>query len=592
MSRATPLQVLCLPLAAVLSLILTGCGGGGNSTPIKVPPPPSYSVTAAALTPTSVLGGSSAASTVTVTPANGYSGTITLACAITGGSTNPPTCSFNPSTVPITAGAGASTLTVSTLDTTPSAAYAISVTATDANNAAPSNGAQALSLTLKFQHIVVIFQENRTPDNLFHDPNLIAAGADIASSGTNSAGQTIQLVPTTLGQNYDQSHQNNAFTAMCDYDASTKTCKMDGADLIQVTCSKGATNCPPANPQFMYVQQSDVQPYFDMAEQYTFADRMFQTNQGPSFPAHQFLISGTSEPSAGSNLFVAENPLGIANSSADAGCTAPSTEYVSLIDPSGDESSNPTIYPCFDHPTLTDELNTAGVTWRYYAPLAGSIWTAPNAIEHMCVPVDQSGTLTCTGNDWVKNVSLQTQADMAPILTEIAGGKLKQVDWVIPNGGNSDHSGMPTTTGGPSWVASIVNAIGQSPYWSNTAIIIAWDDWGGWYDHVPPPKVVNDGSSWGSGYVYGFRVPMIVVSPLAKPQFISHTPHDFGSILKFIENNFSVPPLGFADTNALDDLSDCFDFTQTPLTFKTINAPLKADFFIHDKRPITGPDDD
>lgn len=549
-------------------------------------------MTAAALTPASVLGGSSAASTVTVTPANGYTGTITLACTITGGSTNPPTCSFNPSTVPITAGAGASTLTVSTTDTTPSAAYAISVTAKDANSTAPSNGAQALSLTLKFQHIVVIFQENRTPDNLFHDPNLIAAGADIASSGTNSVGQTIQLVSTTLGQNYDQSHQNSAFTAMCDYDATIKNCKMDGADLIQVTCSKGATNCPPANPQFMYVQQSDVQPYFDMAEQYTFADRMFQTNQGPSFPAHQFLISGTSEPSAGSNLFVAENPLGVANSSADAGCTAPSIEYVSLIDPSGNETSNPTIYPCFEHPTLTDELNTAGITWRYYAPLAGSIWTAPNAINHMCVPVDQSGTLTCTGNDWVQNVSLQTQADMAPILTEIAGGKLKQVDWVIPNGGNSDHSGAPTTTGGPSWVASIVNAIGQSSYWSNTAIIIAWDDWGGWYDHVPPPKVVNDGVSWGSGYVYGFRVPMIVVSPLAKPQFISHTPHDFGSILKFIENNFSVQPLGYADTNALDDLSDCFDFTQTPLTFKTINAPLKADFFIHDKRPLTGPDDD
>jgi len=588
MNRKAALNFAILLSASALSLWLTACGGGG-STPITVPPTSGYSLTAGTLSPGSVAAGSSATSTITVTPANGYQGNVTLSCSITGGSTPAPTCAFDNSTVAITAGAGTSKLTISTTSATPSAAYAISVTGKDASSTAPSNGAQALSVTVKFQHIVIIFQENRTPDNLFHDTTLITRGADIASSGVNSLGQTIQLVSTTLGQDYDQSHQHDAFTAMCDYDSSTKTCKMDGADLIKITCSKGATNCPPANPNFMYVQQSDVQPYFDMAEQYTFGDHMFQTNQGPSFPAHQFLISGTSEPVPGSSLFVAENPLGVANSSADAGCTAPSTEYVSVIDASGSETSNPTIYPCFEHATLTDELNAAGVTWRYYAPLAGSIWTAPNAIQHMCAA---PGSTACTAPDWVNNVSLQTQQDMAPVLTEIAAGQLRQVNWVIPNGVNSDHSGSPTTTGGPSWVASIVNAIGQSAYWSNTAIIITWDDWGGWYDHVPPPKVINDGSSWGSGYVYGFRVPLIVVSPLAKPKYISKTPHDFGSILKFIENTFDVPALDFADANALDDFSDCFDFTQTPLTFKPIHAPLKADFFLHDNRPPTGPDDD
>ncbi len=450
----------------------------------------------------------------------------------------------------------------------------------------------------KIEHIVVIFQENRTTDNLFHDQNLINKGAEIASTGQSICCGTIALVPTTLGQEYDQSHQHDAFTAMCDLDTSTGVCKMDGADQIAITCSKGATNCPPANPNYMYVQQSDVQPYFDMAEQYTFGDHMFQTNEGPSFPAHQFLISGTSEPCDSTsstctmgNWFVAENPLGISNSSADAGCTAPSAEYVSLIDPSGNEST--TMFPCFDHTTLTDKMNAAGVTWRYYAPLAGSIWTAPNAIQHMCVPVTQTdGTITCTGSDWVNNVSLQTTQDPAPILTEIAAGELKQVSWVIPNGPNSDHSGSSTTTGGPSWVASIVNAIGNSSYWANTAIIVTWDDWGGWYDHVPPPKVINDGTSWGSGYVYGFRVPLIVISPYARAAYISKNTHDFGSILNFIEKTFKVPSLGFADAATSDDLSDCFDLTQTPLTFKTINAPVKADFFIHDKRPPTPPDND
>jgi Phosphoesterase family len=120
------------------------------------------------------------------------------------------------------------------------------------------------------EHVVVIFQENRTPDNLFHDSALISRGADIASSGVNFLGQTIVLDPITLANNYDLSHAHEAFLAM--YDGG----KMDGADQISISCAKGATNCPPPNPQFMYVNPSEVQPYFQMAEQYTFADRMFR----------------------------------------------------------------------------------------------------------------------------------------------------------------------------------------------------------------------------------------------------------------------------------------------------------------------------
>ena len=128
-------------------------------------------------------------------------------------------------------------------------------------------------------------------------------------------------------------------------------------------------------------------------------------------------------------------------------------------------------------------------------------------------------------------------------------------------------------------------------YWSNTAIIITWDDWGGWFDHVPPPKIINDGRSWGSGYVYGFRVPLIVVSPYAKAHYISHVNHDFGSVLNFVEQIFSLPSLGYADAHA-DDLSDCFDFNQSPLQFQTISAPLSAEHFLNDHRPPSDPDDD
>lgn len=421
------------------------------------------------------------------------------------------------------------------------------------------------------QHVVVIFQENRTPDNLFQDPVLISRGADIASSGLNSQGQTIPLVSTTLAVGYDQSHAHSAFVDM--YDGG----KMDGADKIPVHCF--VAPCPPPNPQFVYVQASDVGPYFQMAEQYTFGDRMFQTNEGPSFPAHQFIISGTSAPTATSNLFAAENTL------VGTGCAGPPGSSVALVDPSGAETS--TMYPCFEHPTLTDELDAKGLSWRYYTPTPDSIWTGPNAIQHMCQPQTQNGTLVCTGATWNKVILNPPQ-----VLNDISSNQLPAVSWVIPSGPYSDHPGSLKTTGGPSWVASVVNAIGSSPYWANTAIIVTWDDWGGFYDHVPPPKVIDDGTSWGSGYIYGFRVPLIVISPYAKPAYISHVNHDFGSILNFIEQTFGLSSLGYADGHTDDNLSDCFNFSQTPLTFQTISAPVGKDFFLHDTRPMEDPDTD
>ncbi|HEX3398405.1 MAG TPA: alkaline phosphatase family protein [Steroidobacteraceae bacterium] len=544
----------------------------------------SYTLTAAAMNPGSVTAGKASSSTITLTPASGYTGSVTPTCSMISGGTPAPTCSFNPPQLTISGAAAVnSTLTVATSANTPGGTYTITVAGSDGNGKSPSNGTQALSLTaaVALQHIVIIFQENRTPDNLFQDPVLIGRGADIATSGLNSLGQTIPLNPIDLGttgaspQNYDLSHANAAFVAM--YHGG----KMDGANLIPCT---PAAACPPnahPNPQYMYVKQADVQPYFALAEQYTFGDRMFQTNQGPSFPAHQFIISGTSAPTAASTLFAAENP-----NKSPAGCLAPLTETVAMIDALGSETNAPPQYPCFEHPTLTDLLDTKSVTWRYYAPSAGSIWTGPDAISHICQPQTINGTLTCTGPGWTGNVIIP----QSQVLSDIANGQLAQVTWIIPSGASSDHA-LSNDGSGPSWVASIVNSIGNSPYWANTAIIITWDDWGGWYDHVAP-KVVNDGVSWGSGYVYGFRVPLIVVSPYAKLAYISHNTHDFGSILKFIETTFNLPSLGYADAAAADDLSDCFVLTQSPNTFHMIPAALNAEHFINDKTPPTDPDDD
>ena len=425
-----------------------------------------------------------------------------------------------------------------------------------------SHQASSSPAAQKIQHVVVIFQENRTPDNLFHGlPN-----ADIANSGKNSQGQTVPLTPIGLANGYDLNHKHSAFLNM--YDGG----KMDGADKNSLSCT-GSPGCP-AKGQFRYVNPSEVAPYFQLATQYTFADRMFQTNQGPSFPAHQFIISGTSTPDTKSDTCAAENPTGVPNAFYNSGCTAPAGESVALIDSSGNESS--TQYPCFEHPTLTDSLDAKKVTWRYYTPLAGVIWTGPNAIKHICVP-DSTGSV-CTGSDWTNNVILQ----QTQVLTDIANGQLPAVSWVIPTAQASDHP-QKNDGSGPSWVASIVNAIGNSPYWSNTVIFITWDDWGGWYDHVPPP-IINS-------YEYGFRVPLIVVSPYAKPGYVSHVTHDFGSILRFIEEVYGLPSLGYADANA-DDLSDAFNFNQTPLTFQPVAALHNANYFLNDKRPPSGPDDD
>jgi len=447
-----------------------------------------------------------------------------------------------------------------------------------------------------FQHVVVIVQENRTPDNLFQGLCSFPYGSSILCSTSPNGSQydiqvsgwldkkapggTIQPAPVPLANAYDLSHAHSAFVKMCDADPATGACKMDGAS--GVTCSG---TCP-STPQFKYVDNSTgiLNPYLEMATQYGWANYMYQTNQGPSFPAHQFLFGGTSAPSTADDaagVFASENMSGVSQT---AGCTAAAGTTVQLIDPRGE---NQKIYPCFEHQTMGDLLSS--FSWRYYAPSAGSIWTAPNAINHICQSTGPGGK--CVGPDWTNNVDL-TPAD---VLRDVANCNLRSVSWVIPSGQNSDHA-RGNDGGGPSWVASIVNAIGSSTacdnnggYWNNTAILITWDDWGGWYDHEPPTILAPPEGD----YQYGFRVPLLVVSAYTPAGYINNNRHDFGSILRFIEQNFGVREgaLHFADSRAKNDLTGFFDRKQAPRAFQTITAPKTASFFLRDKRKATDPDD-
>ena len=310
----------------------------------------------------------------------------------------------------------------------------------------------------------------------------------------------------------------------------------------------------PSNAAYAYVPQNEVQPYYDLASQYVIADHMFQTNQGPSFPAHQYLLSGTSTVSDGASLRAAENPTGPKD---PGGCDSSKSSRVILIDSYGSEAQQQ--YPCFNRSSLITELDAAGLTWHYYQAKGGpGEWHGVAALQ----PIYDNPS------EYEANVIYPSSR----VLTDIAKGTLADVTWITPTALASDHADE-TNGSGPSWVASIVNAIGQSRFWNSTAIFVVWDDWGGWFDHEQP-TIYNS-------YENGFRVPLLVISPYAKTGYISTVPHEFGSILKFTEETFGLPSLGTTDVRS-DDLSDCFNYLAEPRQFEPIAARFPASYFLHD----------
>lgn len=395
----------------------------------------------------------------------------------------------------------------------------------------------------RIKHVVVIMQENRSFDNLFNG----FPGADTVQSGS-SHGQMVPLQPIRLEQGTDVDHTHTGWWA--DWDDGA----MDGFTHPGVTY-------PAVEFPYAYVPRQETVPYWTLASQYTLGDRMFQSNSGPSFVAHQYMIAGQSADSD-------ENPGGEAVNG-PWGCDSPSSSRVALIGPNGTDL--PGVYPCFDYATIADLLDAKGVSWRYYAPDAqkvGYVWSAFDAVRHIRF-----------GPDWTRNVITPN----TKILTDVQNGELAQVTWVVPDLPYSDHANWEATSQGPDWVANVVNAIGRSKYWDSTVILISWDDWGGWYDHVAPPLVDNMG--------LGFRVPLIVVSPWAKHGYVSHQVHEFSSFLRLTEEAFSLPGLGVRDASA-DDLSDCFDLTQTPVPFVPVRVSHDAAFFVHQRPSGEPPDDD
>jgi phospholipase C len=464
-----------------------------------------------------------------------------------------------------------------------------------------------------FQHIVLIVQENRTPDNLFQGLCLPPYGAasacgteadqfDLQGYGFYGEGKRIALAPVPLGNEFDPVHAHSAFEEMCNPNETTRYPCTQNTRLPISGC--------PSNCSFEYVDPTaspTIYPYLYLAQNFGWANRMFQTNQGPSSPAHQFLFGGTSAPSAADDAaatFIAENPSGM-------GCLAGLNSVYYVIDPAHapDEFkliNNPLGTTCFSRDTMATLLENSKHTWRYYAvgttktDISDNIWMAPNWIQEICQP--NSKFTKCTGADWVDNVDLNP----ADVLTDLAKCNLRNMIWVIPTGVNSDHPdgglGGPND-GGPAWVANVINAVANSPckdtingtavpYWEDTAIVVTWDDWGGFYDHVLPPFLSQPSLGQGD-YQLGFRVPLLFISAYTRHTIDSTNQYDFGSILRFAEFNFGIAEgaLGFADARSTTNLTNFYSFKRAPLKFQ-VPTSVPAEFFLNDPRPLTPPDDD
>lgn len=378
----------------------------------------------------------------------------------------------------------------------------------------------ATGSTTPIQHIVFLVKENHTFDNYFG----LFPGVNGTSSGqvkVNGVTQTIPLGPFQDNPPFDYPHGwGNAQKA---YDNGA----MD--QFNQGPCSIAPYPC------YQAAQQSDLPNYWSYAQNFLLNDNTWSDLRGPSFPNHMYTVAGASGPDASRSAI--NNP---SNSTGKWGCDAPTGATVQLY-------NGTTQYPCFSGmTTLADVLNQNGVSWKYYAPQSGQggyVWNSLDAFSQ-----------------FKTNSSYDVPSEQ--FLTDIANNNLPQFSWLIAPGGLSEH---PGATGGNSmckgenWTVQQVNAIMNSPYWQNTAIIITWDDFGGYYDHVTPTNVDNLG--------YGFRVPLLVISPYAyatdnpSSPHIGHTQLGFGSVLKFAEQVFNLPSLGKADATDGDLMTE-FDFSQ------------------------------
>ncbi|MEX0984170.1 MAG: alkaline phosphatase family protein [Actinomycetota bacterium] len=366
------------------------------------------------------------------------------------------------------------------------------------------------------EHVVYLIKENRTYDHMFGrfpGGNGVTTGMDLGEEVPLT--RALDRIPSDIPHGY--------LSAVQAYRGGA----MDGFGLV--------TRAFEAAPELAYTQYhpDQIPNYWHWAERNVLFDNVFASAMGPSFPNHLYTIAAQSGGAR-------DNPRRAGIISNTFGCDAPETQLVEVYDAEGQVVKVP---PCFDFRTEGDLLSEAGIPWAYYAATEeqrGYIWSAYAAIRRYREDPDR----------WSRFIRPVDQ-----VVGDIEDGTLPPVTWITPRFELSEHPEF-SMCHGENWTTEVVNAIMASPMWRTTAIFITWDDYGGFYDHVPPPQVDRLG--------FGIRVPMLLLSPYAKDGHVSSELGELSSVLRFIEDNWRLRPyLTDRDRDATPLLS-AFDFDQEP----------------------------
>jgi phospholipase C len=332
-----------------------------------------------------------------------------------------------------------------------------------------------------------------------------------------------------------------------------------------------------ATPDVMgYHTQSDIPNYWAYANDFVLQDHMFEPNASWSLPAHLFMVSEWS-----AYCTQHDNPGSCVNALQSPGRPPAKPPYY------GGATAPSPIYAWTD---LTYLLHKDNVPWGYYV-VTGTEPDCENPAAVSCASVPQKASTPGIWNplpffDTVKaDGQLGNIQSVSNFYTAAKNGTLPAVSWVDPSGQVSEHPPSPVSFG-QTYVTSLINAVMQSPDWSSSAIFLAWDDWGGFYDHVAPPTVDENG--------YGLRVPGIVISPYARHGYVDHQVLSFDAYDKFIEDDFlggqridpatdgrpDPRPTVRENASILGNLVNDFDFSQVP------QAPLILP--VHPSTTLTG----
>jgi phospholipase C len=438
---------------------------------------------------------------------------------------------------------------------------------------APNPGARAQRSASqpKISHVIVVIQENRSFEDFFAGyPGANAPMTGCASPSPSPRGDlegtggprplstgspcpngdsTVTLHSVTFKNNPDLRH--DWLSSMVDWNNG----QMDGFSAWGMKNGQYEA--------YAYVDRSEVKPYWTMAKQYVLADEMFPTEFGGSFTAHLTLVAGTDDIKLPNRAEV-----NFPNNPPD-DCDSPRGTLTSYVENDPYRRLHPWQgpFPCFNQfNTMAEVLDGAKISWKIYATkvLDAGFWEPFEAIKYVRY-----------GNDWKDDVV----APQTKFLTDAMKGNLASVSWVTPSGPDSDHPTYHSDLG-PSWVSSVVNAVGEGPDWKTSAIVVLWDDWGGSYDNAAPPQLDYRG--------LGVRVGCLIISPYAKQDYVSHVQYEFGSILRFIEETYgltagSIGPTseGYTDGRATS-LDDAFDFSQKPRKFTPIQSKYPMSRFLRE----------